>query len=1607
MADANNNEIVVQENSENAESQEIVVTNAEAGEANDNSAYNNPAPCVYTSEPVIISQPSDGSPDSVIVVEPGKTYIFDFAVGAIAATSQKDGDIVIKFANDTTITLKDFDAAFTAQFPPALTLADGTVVSAHDLVDTLTANNEKVEEEKTEEPQSDVRKAAQIEPAAGDEPSAEELAQIETAAGEEGGAKNSGFGFQSSFAAGPIDPLTDVGPINPTALQYGVDFNNDFVFPEEEVPDDSPILTGPLTESMDETNLGPLVETGQVLANFGNDGPGTIKPSNSFVAGGSLLGGNLTSNGVAVVVTQTADGYVGKAGGVDVFTLVIDPATGNYTFTLLDTLDHQDAGNPNDIITLQFGVVATDKDGDKAQTTITINVADDAPLAVAPKEETVDEADLGPVSISDTLDIDFGNDLPGTVNPNGSTNVTGDVAGGNLTSNGAPVVITQTATGYVGKAAGVDVFTLNINPNTGAYTFTLIKPLDHSNPGDKITIDFGVVVKDFDQDAVSTTITINIVDSVPCFGTPGIGAGVENIDETNLGPINVGGTMNFNFGSDTPGKIETNGVFTKSGSLLGGNLTSDGVAVVVTQTPGGYVGMAGGVKVFELTINQNTGAYNFKLLEQLDHNDPNNPNDVITLKFGVTVTDKDGDTDTSTITINVADDAVTANDDFNTYNVADGGDSGNVITGLNGGAGAADVLSEDVDNTVVKVSFNGTTVNIPEGGFSTINGQYGTLKMFSNGSYTYTLFSGSPTGSPEFLQDKFTYVLKDGDGDTDPAYLTLKGSFPPVNACIDVNNGIDNVQVKEDGSVTVPVTASYTGGNGNEHLTLTLNGVNPTWGFLGAGWVATGVAGQYQLVLADGQRNFSGTFKFTPPAQSDVDLNALSVTATVSGPNPGDSDSASDGFNIIVDAVADKPSITANDGTGEEGQPIAINIAGLLGVDNFDGSEVISGYQISGLPTTGFTFNKGTNLGGGVWSFTPAQISGLTLTPTNPDFFGTLNLTAKILTTENPVSDGEFDTTDNNNSATDAFCLIWKPDGNPVLVQPETVSVDETNLSPTTQVSGTIEADFGNDGPGTFSGTGSFSSAIALTSNGAPVVVNFNAATNTYTGTSGGNTIFTLAIEADGDYTFTLRGVLDHPNATNPNDNIPVQFGIRATDNDGESTNGTITVNILDDAPKAQADCNRFDLQAVNKDFNILLVLDTSGSMQGTKLALLKSSVANLLGDFNAYNGGVVKVHIVPFSTTAGAGQTFTVTSDADFAAALSYINGFTANGYTNYESALKSGINWLSGSNTIPGAETITYFVSDGEPNRYLDNNGNVVNNNDAAISQAQYTGVADGTNEVAQIQALSDQVIGVGIGVTSTTLARLDIIDSNGDALDVKDPADLDAALQGTNPLNGSASGNVITGQNGGAGAQDDLSNDAPTLVTKVSFGATTVDVPGVGVATINGTYGKLEISANGAYKYTLFTLPDGQIQETKDVFKYTIRDDDGDTSTSELALVGSADQSVIASAAGAQHLYGTSSADTFVFDALTDRLDTIHDFDANGGDVLDVSALLTQYDPLQDSLNDFIFKTESAGNTTISVDVNGTGNIANATSIAVIQGVTGLNLELVTNDGQAAVV
>ena len=114
---------------------------------------------------------------------------------------------------------------------------------------------------------------------------------------------------------------------------------------------------------------------------------------------------------------------------------------------------------------------------------------------------------------------------------------------------------------------------------------------------------------------------------------------------------------------------------------------------------------------------------------------------------------------------------------------------------------------------------------------------------------------------------------------------------------------------------------------------------------------------------------------------------------------------------------------------------------------------------------------------------------------------------------------------------------------------------------------------------------------------------------------------------------------------------------------------------------------------------------------------------------------------------------------------------------------------------------------------------------------------------------------------------------------------------------------------------------------------------------------------------------------------------------------SLIAAADKNTLSGGDGLDTMYGGSGLDVFMFEATSAFNDTdiIENFDVLDRDVIDISDLIAAYDPLMDDINDFVQLNTSGGNTTLAVDANGAAGGVNFVDVAQINGVTGLDLDV----------
>ncbi|WP_294121532.1 DUF5801 repeats-in-toxin domain-containing protein [Sphingomonas sp.] len=453
-------------------------------------------------------------------------------------------------------------------------------------------------------------------------------------------------------------------------------------------------------------------------------GIGDVEPTLSFVSGslpgsggdGALTWDLLASGNLPAGFSfqSQGNGDIWILQGADhVLTITINPATGGYTVTQLQAIDHPAGGDENDLsFIIQYSV--TDQDGDVAIGNLTVNVDDDTPVVhveAGPDANvilTTDDADTdGDPTDSDTdsTSANFGGVFSGTTvsfgadgsGPGTSSTYTLAVTGQNsgLTSHGATinlfvvggVVVGTTAASAGAINTGNTIFTV-ATTNTGVVTLTQLQQIDHPIGQDPtpsgapfadqfismvdgfVTLTRAETVVDGDGDQVTGSATVNIganlhfTDDGPSIGLADHGEPTLNVDETNLGTndsASFAANFSANFGADGPAAA---GSITYALGVNAGATglfdTATGAQVVLTVVNGQVVGTAGvgGPTVFVVSVDAN-GVVTLDQQRAVVHDissDPDTseaattiPDNLITL----TATAHDFDGDTSSQSLNI------------------------------------------------------------------------------------------------------------------------------------------------------------------------------------------------------------------------------------------------------------------------------------------------------------------------------------------------------------------------------------------------------------------------------------------------------------------------------------------------------------------------------------------------------------------------------------------------------------------------------------------------------------------------------------------------------------------------------------------------------------------------------------------------------------------------------------------------------------------------------------------------------------------------------------------------------------------------------------------
>jgi VCBS repeat-containing protein len=1241
--------------------------------------------------------------------------------------------------------------------------------------------------------------------------------------------------------------------------------------------------TSTATLTLDVKNLddpvklcGLDVEGGEVTVYEKHLGDGSAPNTGALTQGGTFTVSapdglqTLTVGGIAVVSGGVAAGFPQSVTTPLGNTLTItgyNPDTGviSYTYQLLDNETHANGDGTNSL-SEHFTVTATDRDGSTASGSLDVNIIDDVPKAVDDHNATP-ATELHTELTGNVLD----NDTQGADRVPG-----GMVQGGSFTGTYGTLLLSA----------------------DGSYTYTL----DTSDPDFKQLLGGGTgvehftyTIKDADGDTSTATLTLdvkNLDDPVKLCGLD-VEGGEVTVYEKHLGDGSAPNT----------GALTQGGTFTVSAPDGLQTLTVGGIAVVSGGVAAGFPQSVTTPLGNTLTItgyNPDTGviSYTYQLLDNETHANGDGTNS-LSEHFTVTATDRDGSTASGSLDVNIIDDVPKAVDDHNATPATE------LHTELTG-----NVLDNDTQGA------DRVPGGMVQGGSFT--GTYGTLLLNADGSYTYTL----DTSDPDFKQllgggtgvEHFTYTIKDADGDTSTATLTLdiKNLDDPVKLCgLDVEGGEIKVYEKNlcDGSAPTPADLTQGGTfivNAPDGLktlvvggiilvndgvaagfpqsvttplgnTLTITGYNPDTGV---------VSYTYQLLDNETHANGDGTNSL---------VEHFTVTAT-------DLDGSTASGSLDVSIVDDVPKAHCDFADVTEGGSVSGNVLAndVIGADVRADGQYVVGVRAGGDTSTSAIGHVGEQING-VYGYLILDADG------NGTYHANANQPLPQWASDTFVytirdADGDESTATITINVQDCKLVAGEDD---VTVYEKALDLCKT----------------GSDlAPGTVVGSDPHSSAETASGSVADAVSGgVGALTFSLVGNAMGQ-YGQILLNADGSYTYTLTSAPNSPTHANDGANVVSEsFTYQVKDSLGNTTTSTIVINIVDDVP--QAHCDYADVSQGGSVSGNVLANDVIGAdvradgqyvvgvraghdTSTSAIGHVGEQITGLYGYLTLDAQGNATYHANANSVLPPwAYDSFVYTirdADGDESTTVVQINvqdcklvAGVDSDVTVYEKALdlcKTGSDLapgtVVGSDPHSSAETASGSVADavsggvGALTFSLVGNatgqyGQILLNADGSYTYTltsapnSPTHANDGANVVSE--SFTYQVKD-SLGNTTTSTIVINIVDDVPQA-----HCDYADVSQG-----GSVSGNVLANDVIGA----DVRADGQYVVGVRAGGDTSTSAIGHVGEQVIGQYGYLVLDAQGMGTYHAYSnhhLP----AWASDTFVYTIRDADGDESTTTITL------------------------------------------------------------------------------------------------------------------------
>ncbi len=888
--------------------------------------------------------------------------------------------------------------------------------------------------------------------------------------------------------------------------------------------DDAPTINaGTATAAslqVDETNLALNATTnfsGSFTSNYGADGAGSIGYALEVKAQGADSGLKDTATGSDIKLYLEGGEVVGRVGsdtGAVAFKVTVD-ASGNVTLDQVRAIVHSPNTGPDQAIGLSAAdlvklvATITDKDGDASSASLNLGNAisfkDDAPTISAGQAQLgslqVDETNLAlnaTTNYSGAFTSSYGADGAGNIGYTLEVKSPGADSGLKDTASGSDIKLYLEGgevVGRVGTYTGAVAFKVTVDAS-GNVTLDQVRAIVHSpdtgpdqaaglSAADLVKLVATITDKDGDTSSASLNLgsAISFKDDAPTTGTnqtvqldddalpKGIPGGVGDDADSQ----NASGTLSHSYGADGAGSIS----WVTTGAPVGFTYETSGSNLLIKQ---------GTTTVLTVTLNSATGAYEVQQNAPIQHANADNENNQA---FQITykVTDKDGDSANGTLNINVDDDTPVAQNDTATVQASQG-QAINMVFVLD--------FSGSINNTELGQMLDA----VKAAGQALFAGSTGDVQL------QIVAFSGDATSyAPVTSYAAFESLVNSLDpsepggvrpysGNTDftAAIEKTMDAFNPLpgwnNQVVFISDGNPNEQTQNGNALLNQTALDWQQFITSNHINVTSIGVGD--GIDNDNLQDVDLDGSGAPILIGGFTDLVNTLL------SQVTSNLVS----------GNVISGSDG----VAGTAD------DDGFGADGPGRILSIEINNVTYTWNGSNSISssagGSPISGNSLTNVTTAQGGklsfNFSTGAWTYqTPSEVVG------------------------DKQENFKYTIVDRDGDPSSATLSVYVVDSSPVIA-----SVDEDELpggitdgdAVTTVATGSVvDLVIGSPSGVTFSLASNTSGVTPASSDGHPLVYTVSGNTLTATAGAGGATVFTLQLQANGSFTLTLSGPLDHP----------------------------------------------------------------------------------------------------------------------------------------------------------------------------------------------------------------------------------------------------------------------------------------------------------------------------------------------------------------------------------------------------------------------------------------------------------------------------------------------